>query len=194
MDDQQLEIAALVSRMPFITYKTHRLATFEPRPGTEKAYQACLDFMDGKGHFLLSLFSEPGGGKTHLALGIGWCWLINCGRGVVYYQVEDLLDELRAGFNAKDKERQFQFDVRLNFLKKIPLLILDDLGAEQTTDWARSKLDLILDARYINKLRTVVTSNLKKSELPPRIASRLGEGVCVAITAGDYRKVKAGVK
>ena len=45
------------------------------------------------------------------------------------------------------------------------VLVLDDLGAQKPTDWAWDNVALILNARYNNKLTTIVTTNYP--DLPP---------------------------
>ena len=72
----------------------------------------------------------------------------------------------------------------------MPVLILDDLGAQQTTPWAQEKLYQILNYRYEGRMPTVVTTNTEMSRLDPRLASRLGDlqiSVMYEIVAPDYR-------
>jgi len=184
------------SGIPGNTWQTHRLFNFVQRKGAEGAYQAALDFVSGKiSHHFLTFVGEPGTGKTHLALGIGWHWLEN-GMGLVkYYQAESLLDDLRRGFNVSDPERQYSFDQLMKWLKTVDLLILDDLGVEKPTEWAAAKLDEITDYRYIHGSRTVFTTNLDPAAFTSRgearLSSRLGEGVVEILECGDYRKIKA---
>jgi len=194
-DDERFQSMVRWSNIPINTYKTHRLQTFLPPKGAERAYQAALNFVSGKAkHYFLTLVGEPGRGKTHLALGIGWHWLENNLGLVKYYQVESLLDELRQGFNADTAERQFSFDELMKWVKTVPLLILDDLGVEQSTPWARAKLDEIIDYRYIRGEKTVFSTNLAPAKLQDRIASRLQEGIVVVLECDDYRLVKAKVR
>ena len=190
--DDRFRRMALWSNIPIITYKTHRLQTFLPQKGAEEAYRAALAFVADKAkHHFLTFVGEPGRGKTHLVLGIGWHWLANNLGLVKYYQVESLLDELRQGFNADTTERLFSFDELMKWVKTVPLLILDDLGVEQSTLWARAKLDEIIDYRYIRGEKTVFSTNLAPAKLQDRIASRLQEGIVVVLECGDYRTVKA---
>jgi len=194
-DDELFRSTVKWSNIPSITYQTHRLQTFLPPRGAEGAYQAALDFISGKAkHHFLTFVGEPGRGKTHLALGIGWHWLENKLGVVKYGQVEGLLDDLRRGFRADTDERIYQFDELLKRVKEVPLLILDDLGVEQSTPWARAKLDEIIDYRYLNVLQTVVTTNLAPEKLEPRMASRLRGGIVVVLECEDYRLLKAKLR
>lgn len=59
------------------------------------------------------------------------------------------------------------------------LLILDDLGAQQDTEWAMTQLFAILNARYEAELPTLITTNMSPANLDPRIASRCRAGIVV---------------
>jgi DNA replication protein DnaC len=63
----------------------------------------------------------------------------------------------------------------LDDLKETPLLVLEDLGAEQATEnsWANTLLYEILEARYKAQRAILWTSNLSKVELQSRYGSRL---------------------
>lgn len=190
-NDGRFRSMAKWSGIPVRTYSTHRLYNFVTVKGAEKAYKAALAFVSGKAqHHFITFVGETGRGKTHLALGIGWHWLENNLGLVKYWQVESLLDDLRHGFNADTEEKMYHFDELMRRIKIVSLLILDDLGVEQSTPWARAKLDEIIDHRYINGLTTVITTNLDPGKLEPRVASRLREGVVAVLKCGDYRQIK----
>jgi len=190
-NDGRFRRMAKWSNIPIVTYSTHRLYNFVTVKGTEKAHKAALAFVSGKAqHHFITFVGETGRGKTHLALGIGWHWLENDLVLVKYWQVESLLDDLRHGFNADTEDKMYHFDELMRRIKIVSLLILDDLGVEQSTPWARAKLDEIIDHRYINGLTTVITTNLDPSKLEPRVASRLREGTVAVLKCGDYRPIK----
>ncbi|MDR1831588.1 MAG: ATP-binding protein [Fusobacteriaceae bacterium] len=48
----------------------------------------------------------------------------------------------------------------LDHMLRCELLILDDLGSEVFTDWAKGKLFEIIDGRYRAKMPTIITTNL----------------------------------
>ena len=68
------------------------------------------------------------------------------------------------------------------------LLILDDLGVGNWTDWASGKIYDLIDYRDVNELPVIVTTNLSMSELAKvidvRIVSRL-HGMGEVLTLGD---------
>ena len=75
-------------------------------------------------------------------------------------------------------------------IRSVYLLIIDDLGAEQSTPWATEKLYQIFNHRYNLRLPTVITTNIDLDRLDPRICSRLCDpDLCrhVFMQCGDYR-------
>ena len=70
-------------------------------------------------------------------------------------------------------------------------LVLDDLGSESPTAWAREKLYQLLNYRYNKKLMTVVTTNIDLNLIDERLASRLQDRHLVqeiAFALPDYRR------
>ena len=137
----------------------------------------------------LFLTGPSGIGKKHLSVAI-----INerlkLGQRCCFALVPDLLDHLRAAFNPENK---VSYDQRFDRIKTSPLLVLDNLGAEQSTPWAEEKLFQVIEFRYNLEMPTVITSNDSMEDLEktrPRIASRLKDSLIVqwiAMTAPDYR-------
>jgi DNA replication protein DnaC len=83
------------------------------------------------------------------------------------------------------------FEQRFEEIRNAELLILDDFGTQNATAWAQEKLFQIINFRYINKLATVITTNLMLDEIEGRIRSRLQDDEFVnyvKITAPDYRR------
>lgn len=56
--------------------------------------------------------------------------------------------------------------------RRLPLVVLDDLGAERETEWAVEALGLLIAERYERELPTIVTSNYAPSELADRLDGR----------------------
>ena len=133
----------------------------------------------------LLMMGSYGCGKTHLAAAIAnTC--VEFGMQTIFLTVPDLLDWLRYSYDSIDQT----FEQRFEELRNVSLLVLDDLGAHNATNWAAEKLFQIVDYRYIRKLPTVVTTNLDLEDLDDRIRSRLQDPdlvTCVRITAPDYR-------
>ncbi len=126
-----------------------------------------------------------GVGKTHLAAAIA-NFVVGVGVPTLFLTVPDLLDWLRFAYDSTDST----FEERFDEIRNIPLLVLDDLGTQNTTAWAQEKLYQIINHRYVNRLPTVITTNQQLSELDGRIRSRLEDPDLVTrafINAPDYR-------
>ncbi len=170
--------------------------TFTPRGRVGIAEQAqnsieyAYNFAKLYSHNLKGWLLLQGGfgcGKTHLAAAIAnEC--VSLGVPTLFLTVPDLLDSLRSAYSAEDTT----FEERFDQVRQAPLLVLDDLGTQNATDWAREKLFQILNYRYVNHLPLVVTTNLALEEIDGRIRSRLsdpGSVERVYIQAPDYRRL-----
>jgi DNA replication protein DnaC len=127
-----------------------------------------------------------GCGKTHLAAAIA-NFAVNMGTPTLFITVPDLLDTLRFAFS----DPETTFEARFEEVRNADLLVLDDFGTQNATAWAQEKLFQIINFRYINKLPTVITTNLMLDEIESRIRSRLQDEEFVAhvrITAPDFRR------
>jgi DNA replication protein DnaC len=134
----------------------------------------------------LLLLGGYGCGKTHLAAAIA-NFAVSMGVPTLFLTVPDLLDALRFSFDSEDTT----FEERFDEIRNARLLVLDDFGTQNTTGWAQEKLFQIVNYRYINKLSTVITTNLLLDEIEPRIRSRLSDPelvTAVEIKAPDYRR------
>ncbi|PKB58315.1 MAG: hypothetical protein BZY83_07835 [SAR202 cluster bacterium Casp-Chloro-G2] len=136
------------------------------------------------------LVNGPRGcGKTHLAVAIAGERLKQGGQ-VFFAFVPTLLDHLRATFSP---DSLVGYDELFEQINSVPLLVLDDLGAESSTAWAEEKLYQIIVHRHEARLPTVITTVSTMDELEDtksRIASRLVDGMVVdwvLITAPNYR-------
>nr|PZN67469.1 MAG: ATP-binding protein [Sphaerobacter thermophilus] len=165
--------------------------TFDPDvPGVREAYEAALAYAENPDGWLF-LLGGYGCGKTHLAAAVAHYVIAHQRMRALFLVVPDLLDHLRATF-APDQGATY--DARFNAIRTIDLLVLDDLGTEHTTPWAREKLFQIINFRYNERRPTIITSNRNFDELDPRVASRLSDPrIChaVLIPAGDYRVRRA---
>jgi DNA replication protein DnaC len=150
----------------------------------ERAYNQASQFaghLDG----WLFIHGPYGCGKTHLAAAIA-NFAVSLGVPTLFLTVPDLLDALR--FAYQDPEETFE--QRFEEIRRSQLLVMDDFGTQNATPWAQEKLFQILNYRYINRLPTVITSNLELEEIEERIRSRLGDPELVTrldIDATDYR-------
>lgn len=114
-----------------------------------------------KGVYLHGSF---GSGKTYLIAAL-FNELAKKGiRSILIYYPE-FLRKLKSSFQTNYNE---QFEE----IKKIPLLLLDDIGAENGSNWSRDEvLGPILQYRMENHLPTFFTSNLTLEELEKSLAT-----------------------
>ncbi len=134
----------------------------------------------------LFLQGGAGCGKTHLAAAAA-NFAVSMGVPTLFLTVPDLLDTLRFAYDSEDTT----FEKRFEEIRNAQLLVLDDFGTQNATGWAQEKLFQIVNYRYINKLATIVTSNLLLDEIEERLRSRLADPELVTqvrIMAPDFRR------
>jgi DNA replication protein DnaC len=109
---------------------------------------------------------DVGTGKTTLAMLISKAAL-EAGRSVAIYSLPRLLNLLRESMDSDSGKLDF-----LDRLTAVDLLHLDDLGAENRTDWVLEQLYSIVNARYEAEQAIVATTNLMPDELSERLGAR----------------------
>ncbi|MDX1665136.1 MAG: ATP-binding protein [Candidatus Promineifilaceae bacterium] len=134
-----------------------------------RAFVTARDFAEHPQGWLIFNSVGYGNGKTHLAAAIA-NHVVKQGESALFVVVPDLLDHLRATFNPSAGAR---YDKRFDEVKTAPLLVLDDLGTESATAWAREKLYQLFNYRYNARLPTVITSATPIEELDPRLKARM---------------------
>lgn len=172
-------------------FKQRRFETFQTDSSTagakREAERFCDELQRDPKTTGLMLVGSYGCGKTHLAAAI----LHRCaenGLPGMFVVVPELLARIRTSFRTNDGKAEEIIDAA----KTSKLLILDDLGAEKTSEWVTEQLYMIINYRYEHMLPTVITTNNTGAELEQelgrRTLSRLAEMTRpVKIQADDYR-------
>jgi DNA replication protein DnaC len=169
-----------------------RFSTFAsdgPASAACEAFNAAVDFA-AQPHGWLVIHGPMGNGKSHLAAAIA-NHLIDARRiPTLFLTAPELLEALRHEIQHAVDAGSGPHASLLHAARTVPVLILDDLGAERTTGWAEERLFLLLDKRYREQSPTVIITNELLENLPPRIYSRLGDrnlSTVVYNPAADYR-------
>ncbi|MCC7124567.1 MAG: ATP-binding protein, partial [Acidobacteria bacterium] len=202
-DCWRASVSSKLMREARIPQRYHRceLTTFEHDMDSQReAYRRATAFVEAfpvvdRG---LLLFGPHGVGKTHLAVGILKAAIRQKGARGYFFETRELLRLVRDTYNSSVDETEM--DV-LGPVLKADLLVLDDLGAERTSDWVQETLGLVVNTRYNERRPTIFTSNLKDLsdstdpnsfifQLGARTRSRLHE-MCdwVEIRGVDVREV-----
>lgn len=168
------------------TYEDATFDTFQALRGTEGALVRAKEFASGRQRVLI-LTGDVGVGKTHLAVAASRA-RAGLDGPFVYVNVPAFLDRLRQSYSNKSQWNEREI---MEPAQRWPVCILDDLGAQRSTDWALERLYALVDARYSQGLATIVTTNCLPSEWESRIMSRLTDkrySVTCNISAQDYRR------
>ena len=175
-----------------VTFTT-TLDDFDERkkyPNVVEARDAISKWTVGQGKPILYVVGVPGVGKTLMAQAAA-IEIIERGDKIAYRTEAKMIGEVRRGMGNRTA------DTLIDGLQSVPWLVIDDLGTESLTGAMESVRDQIIDARWsgAGPLRTLITTNFARKELPPRIASRLGDRASVRgvfIHATDYRLERPG--
>lgn len=147
-----------------------------------KAWKFIEDFQDSRENLLF--FGGPGTGKTFLSHCIAK-ELLDRGWFVVYKTSEELVSDL--------KKIRFETDPELEeILLNCDLLIIDDLGSEQITDFSKTELFTFLNKKLLKGSKMLVSTNCGLENLAnlysERISSRLlGEFTLCKFYGNDIR-------
>jgi len=114
----------------------------------------------------LWFWGDVGTGKTTLAMLVSKA-AIDGGHSVAIYSLPRLLSLLRESLDAEGGLVRL-----LDQLSAVDLLHIDDLGAENSTEWVLEQLYSIVNARYENERAIVATTNLDLDELRERLGKR----------------------
>lgn len=158
----------LYSHMTFDSFELRYELPRDARENLQRALEIALDFAEHPEGWLIYL-GNYGCGKTHLAAAIANSFH-NDGGEALFITVPDLLDHLRAAFAPSSHT---SYDKRFSEIKSAQLLVLDDLGTESATPWAREKLYQLFNYRYNAHLPTIITTAHELGDLDQRLVTRM---------------------
>ena len=112
---------------------------------------------------------QVGSGKTHLSAAIANKLLVN-NIDVLFLVVPDFLDEMRMSYGSLG---EFNEITMMNKAKNAQVLILDDLGMHNFSQWTKNKLFTLINYRLNNQLPMIITTNLNLDELKEIVGERV---------------------
>jgi DNA replication protein DnaC len=104
----------------------------------------------------LFLDGAPGVGKTHLAVAVLKAIVEKSAARALFYDTRDLLRVIRSTYDPSIRTTELEV---LRPVMTVDLLVLDDLGAEKTSEWVEETMNLIVNTRYNERRVTIFTSN-----------------------------------
>lgn len=141
-------------------------------------------YREGKG---LLLHGDVGTGKTYIACMIANA-LIDKGCPVLVTNFARILNTLQGTFEKQEY---------LDSLNQFKLLVIDDLGVERDTGFAKEQVFNIIDSRYRSGLPMIITTNLTMQKLATesdlsdkRVYDRIIERCFPVEVSGESRRVK----
>jgi len=152
------------------------------------------DLAAGRGLFFEGM---PGVGKTHLAVAVLKRVMERLNVRGLFYDTRELLRVIRSTYDPSIRATEVEV---LRPVMRADLLVLDDIGAEKTSEWVEETMNLIVSTRYNERRLTIFTSNF--FDIPDdtdpnalvfrighRMRSRLHE-MCefVQMNGADYRE------
>ena len=174
----------------------HTFATWDHETeGTSEMFEAALRFAHGEGPTVLVLCGGVGAGKSYMLEAAGRHLMDTVGATVRYETSKSLLDNLQSTFSKTNPDI---FQDRMDWYQSRSVLLLDDVGAETSTEWRVSQLTDMIEHRLQYGKRLGITTNLDRAEMVERLGDRIGSRLfagnprvpvsLVVTTAKDYRR------
>ena len=186
-------------------FRQRTFETFQLTEENKKAATLCQKYADNfreklprynpnPGRNGLFITGPKGTGKTHLVAAIA-NKLMNQGIPVVCMTMIDLLERIKSTYTNTRQRFGGGYDAAdvLDAYTDVSLLIIDDLGKEQATEWAISKIYAIINARYEALMPTIITTNYSEAELIKRLTPKETGDPTTADAAIDRLREMCGV-
>ena len=163
------------------TFENFRLSYYEEymhiesksyRQLASRAKSACNKFagniINGGHARSILLCGDVGRGKSHLAAAVA-NKLLDKDINVLFLVVPDFLDSIRASYNDAGEFSEVEIMSRA---QQAGVLILDDLGAHNFSEWTKNKLFSLINYRVNYNAPFLITTNLSLYELNETVGTR----------------------
>lgn len=168
--------------------ETIKTATFENFNIETEEEQQAFDFAKNLAEFYKnggqgnSFMSGPAGsGKSHLSMAILKSYLESGEKTALFVSYSHVVRLIKDSFNNRDSV--YTQNNIMSLLTNVDLLVMDDIGSENNSDFSEELLTDVLDGR----ISTIITTNLSSEELRgnaskkgrynQRTASRMFRGI-----------------
>jgi DNA replication protein DnaC len=159
-------------------YRHCKIANFQTSSGSREertrlteartlAQRYTEEFLLADGRFResgLLFVGPPGAGKTHLAVAVTTELVERYRVRARFVEFTPLLHQIQSTFDPGAAAWQKEL---LAPLTDAELLVIDELGAQQPTPWAREILYLLINGRYTQRLPTLFTTNYRLEVTAP---------------------------
>ena len=192
-----LEFAGIGKRYQGITFESIERRGLPPDWDIRQNYKAVKAYaydiqQNVKRGYGLILAGNYGTLKTTMAVAVMRHLMSVQDGGCLIVPMCSLIDNLFT-MRALSKEEWARYERRI---RSTPLLVIDDLGSENTDQgWVLSKVDSIITERYNKMLPIIVTTNLSKEELAGTYSGRIMDRLrntsqCLIFSGASQRKVR----
>jgi DNA replication protein DnaC len=126
--------------------------------GVPPRYRRCdLDnFQDYNVERGILFLGQPGLGKTHLATATLKLAIQRTGLRGLFFDSRELLRRIKETYDPVSQSTESDL---IRPVTTADLLVLDDIGAEKSTEWVEETLHLIVNTRYNDRRPTIFTTN-----------------------------------
>ena len=171
---KEIERSGIYRRFQSITFESIEKRGLPKNPSICANYATVRDYAEHLReniHDGIGLIFTGGYGtmKTTMAVAVLRKHIDDGGHGLLIPMCS-LIDNIYS-LRTLNREEEARFDERI---RKTPLLVLDDLGGENTDQaWILAKVDSIITERYNRMLPVIVTTNLTREKLGETYSGRI---------------------
>lgn len=176
--ENNVSTSGLPQKLCDMTFDTFRTDLYSDPEDMAQKVARCRNFAEriiaGEPVGNLVLLGDVGRGKTHLSVAIANAVMAHGGK-VIYRRADALMDWIRTlKYEEEDSETRQQ---ALEVLNEADLLIIDDLGSENVTEFSLMQLQNIIEERNVRNRSWIINTNLKPNDIEKIYGERVSDRV-----------------